>query len=117
MNGERDKTRTATAERRRHDRIPIRFPVAVRASGIACRGVTINLSASGVLLALPIRIPLGDELTLSLELPDEAPPLVLRAFPLRIDSPAAGAPFRTALHFLLPGGTEMRRIRKLVYGH
>ncbi len=109
--------RAKAHERRKHERIPVRFPVEAWAADAGpCRGLCLNLSAAGALLALPSMIPLGQEFRLVLELPDGADPVELRALPVRIDGrPGATPPFRIGVHFILAGGNDVLRIRSLIY--
>ncbi len=104
-------------ERRRHERIPIRFRAVSRdAAGNAVRGLSINLSSSGLLAAFPVELPLGEEVSLTLALPDGAGSVEVRALPLRVEAPPSGGPpFRIAFHFIQPPDDDVRRLRRLIH--
>lgn len=101
-------------ERRRSERIPLRCAVEACAGGSQVRGVTKNLSSTGAMLLLPAQFPLGDEVTLRIELPDGGPPLELTALVVWQDE-RSRAPHPTGVHFLLPPGPAIARIRDLIY--
>ncbi|HHN74538.1 MAG TPA: PilZ domain-containing protein, partial [Acidobacteria bacterium] len=102
--------------RRAGERGSLKCPVEVRVGdNPPLRGHTQNVSATGSLLVLPCEIPLGIEFRLSLELPDDLPPLELWAMAIRhaAGSDALSRPVRLGVTFILPPIDAVRRIRSL----
>ena len=67
------------AERRSAERVAVRCPAVARVAGLPeMDGEVVNLSTLGLLIALPVELPLGVEIRVRIALPDgEAPAEVL----------------------------------------
>jgi hypothetical protein len=104
--------------RRSSERMPLRCPVEVlnqRHGNI--RGMLINLSSGGAMMALPCELTLGVELQIVLHLPDGLPALELTAISLRAEKGPNGAPpVKLGVNFILPPAEAVQRIRSLIYG-
>lgn len=112
--GGRDPAGTAARERRAHPRVALRRPVQILfEDGAPLRGQLVNLSASGMLVALPRTIPLGREVEVRIDLRDGGEPLLLRAMGIRQEN---GRPPRVGFHFILPPADAIARIQRLIYG-
>jgi hypothetical protein len=102
-------------ERRGAERIPLRCPVEAGPPGERpVRGVTKNLSSTGAMLLLPSRFPLGTEIRVRIELPDDGEPVQLDGMVVWQDE-GSRAPHPTGVHFLLPSPPAVARIRDLIY--
>ncbi len=104
--------------RRGAERIPLRCPVEVLNQRHGhVRGMLLNLSSGGAMLALPCELPLGVELQVVLHLTDGLPPLQLTALGLRAEKGPMGAPpVKFGVNFILPPADAVQRIRALIYG-
>ncbi len=96
----------------------MRGPAVIRAPGFGpVRGKLLRLSAHGLLVALPGEIPLGVEVTASLEVPGEDGPLELTALGVRADRDSPGSlPVNTGFQIMHASPSARRRIRELVFG-
>jgi hypothetical protein len=103
--------------RRRDERIPLRCPVEVEGTAYGTlRGMVLNLSSHGALIALPCLVPLGAEWRIKLFLPDNPQPLELAAIGLRIETgPNSAPPAKVGLNFIMPTAEQIQRIRELIY--
>ncbi|RMG44973.1 MAG: PilZ domain-containing protein [Acidobacteria bacterium] len=108
----RDPGAPAAGERRSHPRIALRCPVEISFDGTRVRGHLVNISASGMLVALPHAGALGREVRARIELPDGGPPLDLTAMGIRTEP---GKPARVGFHFILPPPEAVARIQRLIY--
>jgi|SRR5208282_719306 len=61
--------RSASADRRARQRVPVRVPVKVRHQGAECQGLTRDLSSSGIFLYSEPGIKAGSKLELVIMLP------------------------------------------------
>lgn len=71
-------------ERRRHQRVSVSMKVLCAWNGQQLLVTSVNLSASGILLRVPVRLPKGVAITLSLELPGGRRPAVVVGKVIRI---------------------------------
>jgi hypothetical protein len=103
---------TRQAERR-SIRLPIRL-LGVRDAVI--HGHTLNLSASGALIVVPVSLPLGNLIEVELDLPDGGAPVSVTAMAVRqaTDRPI-GRARHVGLTFLMPSRTFVSRVRALVF--
>lgn len=104
------------ADRRQAGRITLACPALIEFPGLGrIQGRLVNLSTLGALVALPHELPLGSELTLTLALPDDPDPLVLRGMVVRhVRLDPAGNP-AIGLSFLALTTLARRRIEGLVF--
>ena len=95
-----------------------RRPIEVRVPDVGeIRGQLLNLSTHGLLAALPREIPLGVEVRLVLDFPEDPPPLEFAALGLRADRDASGAPpVSVAFQFIHMSKEVLRRLAEMIYG-
>ena len=105
-------------ERSVQARIPLRCRVTATWTGRPpIEGETLDVSASGALLALPASLPLGVELHLLVDLPDAEGAMELVALTVRAEPPGTdGAAHRLGVHFISASESAIRRIGRLIYG-
>jgi len=108
----------SAGERRTPSRRLSRRPIEVLVPGLgAVRGQLLNLSTHGLLAALPREIPLGVEVSVVLDFPEDPPPLEFTALGLRADRDASGAPpVSVAFQFIHPSKEALRRLAEMIYG-
>jgi hypothetical protein len=106
------------SERRVASRRLSRRPIEVRVPDLgAVRGQLLNLTTHGLLAALPREIPLGVEVGLVLDFPEDPPPLEFTALGLRADRDASGAPpICVAFQFIHPSKEVLRRLAEMIFG-
>lgn len=104
--------------RRGAERIPLRCPVeAIGQKHGTVRGMLLNLSSTGAMVAMPCDLPLGVDLQIVFYLPDGLPPLALSCLGLRADrGPNSAPPVRIGLNFIMPAPDAVQRVRALIYG-
>lgn len=94
---------------RRDIRIPVQFAVEAYARGPAAPALAVNLSANGMLMESHVALAVGDELSLTFLLPEDAAPVRCGA---RVVRQAAATQYGVA--FLALGVDDQRRVDRFV---